>query len=88
MDINFLEWVIKKYKLAKSLAYFCLDVKWSFAAKCHWNDKGIPDKFIGVLQDKITILALTGKIPMEENRSLKDLLEEYKGSKRKKNEIV
>ena len=77
MNIQFLEWVLKKYGLPK-LGVYVKNVGWTRDSRCHWNRIGVPKKFKIILQQDITILVLTNKVNPTENKHLDTLLIQYK----------
>ena len=87
MNLHFLEWTLRRYQLPP-LPLFVEDVGWKKDAIYHWNRIGVPEKFRTILQDRIFIQTLSGRVPVSENKNLEDLLKQYKLTKKNRRKFA
>ncbi len=82
LDIKFIEWILRKFHLP-SIREFISDVGWNKTTIKNWKKSGTPKALTTIIQDKLIIIKIMGKVSCEQSVNLDDLFKEYKNLKEK-----
>jgi len=75
--VEFIQWVLTKFKLP-IMKTLVKESGWGYDAIIYkWKKTGVPEQLITILQEKLVVQKLMGKVSCEQTLNMEDLFKEY-----------